>query len=372
MTSYLSNTNAQYILQIMFSFFKDKYQYDILKKIPETELRTLIQETMVRLFQTNKHIPIESLNRITLSELKETIKEKYVNVPDPLPIIKEKNIPDRPQQEEETSPEDFMDKVQRLELQRKTFQLPPIPTQQTPAPSAPPPATQQPTPPPAPPIPNQISTIYMPTPPKIGKEIYIHSYEREWIYENDRSSFVWSGTFPKMQDRLCRIGCWIGPKTILQKASSLFIHIQGATGEKQEVSLIPFYECQRFVIYKPPLDSLGYISLLGLPWKIALKSSDGHLLDLGKDADRYDKIEHSRIINHHTILYVSNPRNYQIENMVRIVTDKQIKIVAKVMNVNHISIEIDQPVSDPGYVLNFTEQFSILLELTSSEHKKMN
>ena len=207
----------------------------------------------------------------------------------------------------------------------------------------------------------------MPTPPKIGTEIFIHSWQREWIYSTQRSSFTWNGPFPKMQDSLIKIACWIGPISILQKAPCLKIVLQGVSSEIQEISLIPSYTCHLFAIYKPALESLGYVRRMSLPWKVSLKTMDGQSLDMGEDGDVYERFETSHIPEH-TILYCQHPKHYMIGDTVRILTEKHETFNAQVTNTNASSIEINQPIQTKGYLMNFTQQYSILMELTTSTH----
>jgi hypothetical protein len=358
--SYLTNGNAQYILNILQGFFKDKYQLDIYEAIPNETLRTLVSTKMNQLLQAHKdkNISLESLNRLTLTELKESIKTNYV--------IAKENIETPPEQPttiptQISDDSDFLNKVQRLEFQRKSFQVPPPSNTNAAINNT---QNQINTP-----IPQSISTIYMPVPPKIGKEIYIHSHQREWIYENSRSSFIWNGSIPKMQDMLCRVCCWIGPLKILQKSSCLLLHIQGANGDSQEVSLIPSYTCHYFAIYKPPLDSLGYLRMVSLPWKIQLKTSDGQNVDLGEDGDAYERFEAHPYLQNQSLLYINTPKNYAIEQSVRILTESNELINAKVLQVSNTYIEVDKKITEKGYLLNFSEQYSILLELTSGDHR---
>ncbi len=363
--SYLTNINAQYVLSILQSFFKDKYQLDIYEAIPNETLRTLVTTKMNQVYQTHKDksISLESLNRLTLTELKESIKADYVIAKENIESPPEQPTPIPTQISEDS---EFLNKVQRLEFQRKSFQVPPssntnaVNNNQNQINNTPITNT---------PIPQSISTIYMPAPPKIGKEIYIHSHQREWIYENSRSSFVWKGSFPKMQDMLCRVGCWIGPIKILQKSPCLILHIQGANGDSQEVSLIPAYTCHYFAIYKPVLDSLGYLRMVSLPWKIQLKTSDGEMLDLGQDGDEYERFEAHPYLQNQSLLYINTPKNYAIEQSIRILTQSNELINAKVLQVSNTYIEVDKKITEKGYLLNFSEQYSILLELTSGDHR---
>jgi|APGre2960657404_1045060.scaffolds.fasta_scaffold00014_3 hypothetical protein len=377
MSHFLTNENGQFILELLHRFLLDKYKFRIQSVMNEPQLRKLLETTMVTIYKNNdKNTPLEQLNKITISDLKEFFKERYslnivIDVPkEPLIPIPEEPILETVGLSEDS---DFLNKVQMLEFQRKTFQIPPAAaTSQNNLPPNldlinssiinPSPIPQG--------IPQSISTIYMPMPPKIGTEIFIHSWQREWIYSHGRASFTWNGPLPKMQDTHVRIGCWMGSSSILTKTSYLNILIQAAGGEQQTISLIPTYTCGSHVIYKPALDTLGYIKLFSLPWKITLRTTDHIELDLGKDGDVYEKYERQSINNNlHTLLYITNPKNYHIGDNIRIMTVQNQTIICNIININKDTIEINQPVYDAGYILNFTEQFSLLIELTSGDHR---
>uniref|UniRef100_A0A6C0CU19 Uncharacterized protein n=1 Tax=viral metagenome TaxID=1070528 RepID=A0A6C0CU19_9ZZZZ len=365
--SYLTQENAQYILQILNRFLTDKYQFKIYDALDEPSIRKLLETYMIQIYRNgDKNLSIEDLNKQTLSILKEYFKKEYVLSQEINIIPTEEGYSSIERSASASLPDDseFLNKVQRLELQRKTFQIklpeikgvnPPAPITITPVPVSVP-------------VPNAITTIYMPTPPKIGTEIFIHSWQREWIYSTQRSSFIWNGPFPKMQDSLIKIACWIGPISILQKAPCLKIQLSGASGpEFQEISLIPSYTCHLFAIYKPALESLGYIRRMSLPWKVILKTMDGQSLDMGEDGEEYERFEASHVPKH-TFLYCQHPKNYMIGDTIRIITEKHETITAQITNTNSSSIEVNQPIQTKGFLMNFTQQYSILMELTTSTH----
>jgi hypothetical protein len=368
---------------------------------------------MKSILSKNKDKPLQTLNLQTLSELKEYIKTEFIERNNNNNLIERNNNnnliernnnnliernnnnnliernnnnnlierntnnlienndninidgEDELEELEIVNDDEFMNKIHQLELRRKTFTLPPQSSQQV---------SQQnkeeairvnnkgn--------VPVSISTVYMPTPPKVGKEFYINSYERDWVYEKERSTFRWTKQLPKMQDMMCRVGCFIGSTKLLQKATYVLLNIQGVNGDTQSVSLIPSYTCNNFVIYKPPLDSLGYLKLFSLPWKITLKTGDDKIIDLGSDGDYYEVFEKHPFIKDRSSIYVNKTNNYSIGQEIRILTDKNEYIDASVININNTCIEIDKSISEKGYVMNFSEQFSILLELTSGDNK---
>lgn len=398
-STYLSQNNANYIINVLNKFFKEKYNFE-LNTIINEKFVLYISSKMKSILSNNKDKPLQTLNLQTLSELKDYIKSEFIEKRFDKNIEKkdnysiEKNFDNNIEKrdnfiennddlniggEEEleeleiANDDEFMNKIHQLELRRKTFTLPPQ-TSQTSKSSQDnnnediisknikPKSFNQSN------IPASISTIYMPTPPKIGKEIYINSYDRDWVYEKDRASFRWSKQLPKMQDMLCRVGCFVGSSKLLQKTSYILLNIQGVNGDNQSVSLIPNYTCNNFTIYKPPLDSLGYLKLFSMPWKITLKTGDDKVIDLGSDGDYYEIFETHPFIKDRTSIYVNKVNNYSIGQEIRILTEKNEYVDASVININNTYIEIDKSISEKGYVMNFSEQFSILLELTSGDN----
>ena len=360
---FLTNENAQYILTFLHRFLLDKFQFKLLEVLNEAQLRKIVETEMIGVYRKNDAVttPVEQLNKMVLSELKEYFKKHYRLGAQAAPEMEALNL---------SEDSDFINRVQMLELQRKTFE---VAAPGAAAASAPAPkgkndlesgegGTK---------VPGQISTIYMPAPPKIGKEIYIHSWQREWMYSASRSVYTWNGPLPQMQDTLARIGCWIGPTAILQKAPSLMIRIQGAGGETQDVGLIPSYTCSYYAIYKPALESLGYIRVFGLPWRITLMTTDERVIDLGMDGDTFESFEPVYMHEGHTTLGLDAARikYYKIGDTIRVLTYAQELFMGTVINVNQKSIEVDQVIKSGGYVMNFSQQHSLLLEMTTTSHR---
>jgi len=370
-TMFLTNENAQYILTFLHRFLLDKFQFKLLDVLNEGQLRKIVETEMIGIYRKNgAETPVEQLNKMVLSELKEYFKKHYrlgaaaaatvaPPAPPPPPEMEALNL---------SEDSDFINRVQMLELQRKTFEA--VAVAAAPSTSAGmndlefrQEGTK---------VPGQVSMIYMPSPPKIGKEIYIHSWQREWIYSAARSVYTWNGPLPQMPDALARIGCWIGPTAILQKAPSLVVRIQGAGGETQDVGLIPSYTCSYYAIYKPALESLGYIRVFGLPWRITLMTTDERVIDLGMDGDQYESFEPVYMHEGHTTLgleVAERIKHYKIGDAIRVLTHTQELSMGTVMNVNQKSIEVDQVIKSGGYVMNFSQQHSLLLEMTTTSHR---
>ena len=251
MASFLSQENAKYISTTFQKFMKDKYERNI---IMNEDYYKLLTDTMNTVY--NKHGNSPSLNIITISELKKHYQDTTIQ-------LSEDDV--------------FFNKLQQLELNRKTF-TPTIEPQSivtnVPLPDI---------------LPQTINTVYMPSPIKIGKEIKISSYERDWVFENNsRNYFTWKGSIPRFVDRTnTRVGCLICLTNILNYSSIISVVIEGANQDELSVSLIPSHSVGNYTIFRPILESLSYLKLLALPWKVSLESSDGEKLDLGADGLSY-------------------------------------------------------------------------------------
>ena len=331
--SFLTNENGQFILDLLHRFLMDTYQFKLQSVMNEQSIRKLLETTMVSIYKKNdKHTSVEQLNKMTIVELKEYIKKTYIQKPeDPPPI---------PLSEDS----DFTNKVQQLEFQRKTFQVPVAPV---------PPVIS--TPSPINTIPPTLSTVYMPMPPKIGKEILIHSMVRDWHRYFEHFHFEWNGPIHHTSDSLTRVVGVIGNL----KETAIQVYIQGAGGEVEKVTLI-----LNSNMYQPALPSLGYIKRLSLPWKISLLSLYGTPLQLGKGL-RYTCEKK----NKETVLHFTEPHSFKEGDCVLVCMDNKSFKRSLVISIEPFKIVLYEDILMEGYVLNEKEHYSILLEMTTSEHR---
>jgi hypothetical protein len=363
MSGFLSQENAQYITTFLGKFLQDKFQFTLFPTIPDTEYRKLLGETMRNTYAQHKHqYTVVDLNKMTISEMKEFIKQKYIT-PKPIPeastpIMEDMNI---------SEDSDFFNKLQKLELQRKTFQptgmnptaLSTLAPAETLLPST---VSSQ--------VPAQITTVYMPTPPKIGKEVKIHSWQRDWLQYPMRNGFIWKGSFPKQTDRTnTRLGCLIGPNSLLASTHMLSLVIEGANEDMVSVSLIPDHSVGEYTMYRPILESLSYVRLLALPWKITLEAGDGEELLLGIDNIPYTVVN---TYEQTTMIAVKNAGSIcRVGEGLRIYMEESKKLLpSQVVSIKDDTIEIIGKIRESGRLLNYSRQVSIVFEMISSEHTK--
>lgn len=379
MTTFLSQDNAQYISGMFQKFMQDKYQFRYSTVIKEEDFLKLLGNTMTRVYKDYSHqYEPGDLNKVTVSELKKYFLDNYLSKPSgpappipppPLPTIVSPSVGGilEPIVEEGSAfseDSEFFNRLQKLEFQRKTF-VPLssatntsvfIPAEQnTPAQHA---SSQ---------VPSAITTVFMPSPIKIGKELKLFSWQRDWIYETDRNYFTWKGPLSKQMDRTStRVGCMICPSSLLQETNMVSLLIEGANEDEVSVTLIPSHAVGDYTIFRPILESLSYLRLLALPWKVSLESGDGEKLFLGKDAVPY-------MLQNESTLLVSKAFDFcKGGDSLRIYIEATKKIIAvRVKTVQDNEIEIVGRISGGGggLLLNYSRQISIVFETTSSEHK---
>ena len=380
MTDYLTEQNAYYIMNIMKRFMKDKYNFDI-ETIDSKLYFKNTTEIMNDVYNDyGDTYDKTNLNKVALSELKEFIIKNYINQrKDNINEIE--NIEgDIEQDKDQKSLDDdeFINRLQDLELKRKmnislsktnkdnlnniqSFEQ----VYQTDSNSNYTRAginnndNNN----------NKVQNVFIPIPQKIGKELQIHSWQRNWVLEEPNiNGFKWKESLPKQINRTnLKIGCLIAPKKILLNNGLITIRIEGVNEEEEYVSMIPERIVGEYVIYRPVLDTLSYIRLLSTPWTITIETSDGEMINLGNDSINYTI---NNIIRNTTILSVENAANlYNIGNSLRVYLQDNNKIIsASIIDVTDNTITIDKVIKSSGKLLNFSNQFSIIIETSINEH----
>lgn len=329
MAAFLSQENAKYITNTFKKFMKDKYEQTI---VINEDYYKLLTDTMKEVY--NKNGTSSSNNMIVISEL----KKHYQEIPVP---ISEDDV--------------FFNKLQQLELNRKTFTpvIEPVTVTVTPETTSP--------------YLPSINTVYMPSPIKIGKEIKISSWERDWCdKKSDRNYFIWKGSLPRFVDRTnTRVGCLICLTEILNSSSIISLVIEGANEDEVSVTLIPSHCVGSYTIFRPILESLSYLKLLALPWKISLESGDGEKIALGIDGvcyktlcvfDGYSRLEYGGECSEGESIRV------YVETLKKVIATN---IIKKREN----EIDVVGTVPDYGKILNYSRQFTVILEIVVNDHK---
>ena len=377
MTDYLTEQNAYYIMNIMKRFMKDKYNFDI-ETIDSKLYFKNTTEIMNDVYNDyGDTYDKTNLNKVALSELKEFIIKNYINQrKDNINEIEniEGDI-EEDKDQKSLDDDEFINRLQDLELKRKmnislsktnkdnlnniqSFEQ----VYQTDSNSNYTRAginNDN----------NKVQNVFIPIPQKIGKELQIHSWQRNWVLEEPNiNGFKWKESLPKQINRTnLKIGCLIAPKKFLLNNGLITIRIEGVNEEEEYVSMISEKIVGEYVIYRPVLDTLSYIRLLSTPWTITIETSDGEMINLGNDSINYTI---NNIIRNTTILSVENAANlYNIGNSLRVYLQDNNKIIsASIIDVTDNTITIDKVIKSSGKLLNFSNQFSIIIETTINKH----
>ena len=379
MTDYLTEQNAYYIMNIMKRFMKDKYNFDI-ETIDSKLYFKNTTEIMNDVYNDyGDTYDKTNLNKVALSELKEFIIKNYINQRkeniDEIENIEEEIEEDKHQNS--LDDDEFINRLQDLELKRnmnislsktnskdnlnniQSFEQ----VYQTDSNSNYTRAginnNNN----------NKVQNVFIPIPQKIGKELQIHSWQRNWVLEEPNiNGFKWKESLPKQINKTnLKIGCLIAPKKILLNNGLITVRIEGVNEEEEYVSMISEKIVGEYVIYRPVLDTLSYIRLLSTPWTITIETSDGEMINLGNDSINYTI---NNIIRNTTILSVENAANlYNIGNSLRVYLQDNNKIIsASIIDVTDNTITIDKVIKSSGKLLNFSNQFSIIIETTINKH----
>ena len=327
---FLSQENAKFITTTFVKFMKERYDQTI---VLNENYYKVLAETMKSTY--SKHASSPSINMIVITELKKHYQEPIVQLSDD---------------------DVFFNKIQQLELNRKTF----TPTIEPVAAPPPPPdnTTIQ-----------AINTVYMPAPIKIGKEVKISSWDRDWCENNQRNYFTWKGSLPRFVDRTnTRVGCLICVTDILKATSIVSLVVEGANEDEVSVTLIPSHSVGNYTIFRPILETLSYLKLLALPWKVSLESGDGEKIDLGVDGMCYKTLCVSEE-GYSTLEYVGECSE---GDSIRIYVDTLKKCIAT--NIlrkrgDEGQIDVLGMVPDHGKILNYSRQFTVVLEMVVNDHK---
>ena len=377
MTDYLTEQNAYYIMNIMKRFMKDKYNFDI-ETIDSKLYFKNTTEIMNDVYNDyGDTYDKTNLNKVALSELKEFIIKNYINQRKEN-IYEIENIEEEIEEDKHQNSlddDEFINRLQDLELKRnmnislsktnskdnlnniQSFEQ----VYQTDSNSN---YTRS-----GINNNNKVQNVFIPIPQKIGKELQIHSWQRNWVLEEPNiNGFKWKESLPKQINKTnLKIGCLIAPKKILLNNGLITIRIEGVNEEEEYVSMISEKIVGEYVIYRPVLDTLSYIRLLSTPWTITIETSDGEMINLGNDSINYTI---NNIIRNTTILSVENAANlYNIGNSLRVYLQDNNKIIsASIIYVTDNTITIDKVIKSSGKLLNFSNQFSIIIETTINKH----
>lgn len=362
--SFLSQQNAQYITEVLYNFLKDKHNIQLFEVASEGVYKQMLSNTMVQTNQTyGKQYNETDLTKIVIRKLKETILEMTNTIKQPLEQGPQPTIV------EEASETEFINKLQKLEFQRQNMNL-----------STPPPSTindikpaemvynhPQSTTYPFPHTQQTNTMVYLPSTPKVGTEVTISSWQRDWMNYPERNGFTWKGPLPPFLDITnVKLGCLILPLPKKQCPSILSIFIEGPNEKDVYVKVILDKVFDSYGIYKPITESLSYLYLLALPWKINLETIDGEALYLGRDRIEYKVLSND---SNTTTLKVPDGNLFKVFDNIRICSNNKVILSSMVLGIEDNILIIQGTFQNDGYLLLFDKQFTLVLETHSTVSK---
>jgi len=146
--------------------------------------------------------------------------------------------------------------------------------------------------------PNAPTVLYVPTiaPIRSSKSILIHSVDRMWDYFHDRSSFGWAGPLPDLGNgNELEFGAILLPSCVASETPIVEVKIEGVGNNIQSIFCVLSNNSSSQIntngtisngwhIWKPITEGLSILKSLPCPWNIHLLDSLGEPLQIGKDA----------------------------------------------------------------------------------------
>lgn len=233
-----------------------------------------------------EEVNLEAWNKQTIKIVRDIVRKRpqqsAIPQPSQPPIALQTDV-------EDTNEDPFFQKLQELEVARKSGNVWMQQSSTTSSSAAAPSVALPLASPMVPSEPSQapsVTTIYMQAPPDKGNAIHIRSWHRPWIAKPERAVYTWSGPFPLGSDLLATyVSTVIVPKQTMSFTPYVIMEIEGAGGQVNECVLIPDSKCVNttWEYLRPPSKALGSIRPLALPWTLRLLDADRELLPYGKD-----------------------------------------------------------------------------------------
>ena len=176
----------------------------------------------------------------------------------------------------EDAADEFMTKLQELEITRNAALAASI--NRTPAPASAPDFLKSPEPPPAPP---QSSTIvYLKdTAQKVVKSFFVNGCDRKWNYFHDRAVTVYNRAY--QTGTTATLAAVSLPVSLVEPF--VIIEIQGTTGHTVSIPCVHSVSGNIYNIYKPVCENVATFLVMAFPWTIKVTNTTNDTVDMGKD-----------------------------------------------------------------------------------------
>lgn len=253
--------NFATLAELLYSFFKDKYGYDVTQNISEKDFKQYLTESMA-IVQSDKSLSdLSSMNKAVMALCTRKIKHR-MTVGATSAGATESSFGDRLTQLEqarqmtvhpETIKSNALNTVPHLQLNQNNAYIQ---------------------------MPQTINTVIMPQKITKSSVTVIESRNRAW--DMPRNTVVWNGAPLEKVARSASIRvAYLTLPACFSIRPFMYVCIQG-----QECVLMKVDETKDHACYKPLTETSSYIPYFSLPWNIQLKDSFHHLLDMGMDGFR--------------------------------------------------------------------------------------
>lgn len=405
--SFLSMDNFKSLGQVIKNFMIDTYNIPIESIFQYDDFKEILQSVMTDIEGSNKTITMQEKNKLVIISVRSIIFERMrvyqekkeihtsqlrtlekesenVGAHMPLPVPEmDRDIDDA---DSTKNDEVFFKKLQDLEQRRKAglpTSQPTIPNPQTPIVATTSPSISQAVQPSIIKPSHEQVIVAVPPPPRHGDAYTISSWDRSLQENIERSRLLWTSTISTMADPLgTRVAGLFLPVSVSSYTPYVILSIEGASGANTSCILSPENSLQKargWSRWIPMDNGLSYIRNVSSPWKIELRSADNVMLPLGCDISiiksiRLDDVKMSMLLDVHPL---PQDGEFTIGDQVWICTKKDRK-KTEIISITCGSIEVRCPhnISDlssewtNARLLNYSRQWSLVLDITKSEHIK--
>jgi hypothetical protein len=345
---FTSPQNFVALTKIVYSFFQDKYQYDITKELSEERFKDILQQSIAHVQNDPELLDLQQRNKATLGLCIRKIKD-VMTTTDPGPSSSSSA----------STSDTWSEQLAQLEHSRKMILHPEVHNVIAPRPKK---SASQ----PHAPVQQTFVSMNMSQHTAKSRVIVIESYNRPFHQWKSRSHMSWNGDM-QIADLSSyvsiRLSRFILP---LNHEPYIRVHIKGPGTSGGECILIP----SPGGVYVPISDAAGYMSVPPLPWIIELKDRFRHELSLGQD--------HVRILSHtpnlplgttgiwKTELIIddhNHDHDIQTGHPICILTEEEEQIYATVDSIKENKIIImAPPLNAPMAILNMSQQWTLFVE----------
>ena len=377
-TKFLSKENFEYVLQVTRQYLRESHGISV----PDAAFQQVIAGEMKRIHGTTapgSAPALDTLNKLAIVAVRDhytavSKQAQHAQQPPP-PPPKPQPAPPPPEdddvakQPEENAEEVLMMKVRELEIQRTSLAPVQLAAMSAIAGAEEPVAVGPPPPPMAP------STIIVNNnntqSSRQGKVVVINSFDRMWMYECPRSTFVYSDNINSAGGALDVLCVCVPRPHVL--CSYILLNIEGAGGTTFSVVLVPDAQFggAEWCYYRPLND--GGMPNISVPWTIRLCDPYAQPLHLGHDGwviGTTIRTQRNTSVCELTNMHVDTVdllSEFTAGDVIRITypvtnTSKDIRVV----HVTKATLEVAaSDVTEGGVILNLYKQSSVFIHVAA-------